>query len=124
MKKCFKIFLLTLFIVTIIGCQVSYAGAFRKLGRGLSNTLTGWSEIFFSVNKKFRENDNNVMQGLTALPEGIVRAVTRSIIGVYETVTFPIPVPANYETIMYPEFVLETKDPYEPVYDNNRGAYL
>ncbi|MFH1395034.1 MAG: exosortase system-associated protein, TIGR04073 family [Candidatus Omnitrophota bacterium] len=124
MKKFLKILLLSLFVITTTGCPSSHAGAFRKLGRGISNTLTGWAEIFFSVNKKFREHDNNVAQGLTALPEGIVRAGTRTILGVYETLTFPIPVPANYETIMYPEFIFETEDPYERVYDNNRGAYL
>lgn len=123
MKKFFKVFLFTIIVGSLLGSPLSHAGAFRKLGRGISNTLMGWSEIFFSVYKKFHAHDNNVAQGLTALPEGIVRAGTRTIIGVYETVTFALPIPENYETIIYPEFVFETEDPFSPLYDDNKGAY-
>ncbi len=98
-------------------------GAFSKLGRGITNIFTGWIEIFTTTNKHFREHDNDVLQGIYAIPEGIVRSVIRTSVGVYETLTFPIPIPENFETIVEPEFVISSEDPYEKVYTNNEGPY-
>jgi len=122
MKKVLKLFI-TLILIILISNTTAHADAFRKLGRGLMNSLTGWTEVFFTVNKAFRDGDNDVPRGLSALPTGIVKAGIRTLVGVYEIATFPLPIPKNYEPIVLPEFVLTREDPYEDVYTGNKGPY-
>lgn len=95
--------------------SISHAGAFKKLGRGLANTFTGWIEIFATIEKKFEEEEYMVAI-FYGLPEGVVKALARTGIGIYEIVTFPIPIPSNYEVILEPEFVIQR--PYEKVFAN------
>jgi len=115
---------LVLAAITLFPCPSARAdGAFHKLGRGFINTLTGWMEIFYTANLKFREHDNDVFQGLAAIPEGVVRAVIRTSVGIYETVTFPLPIPENYTAIVEPEFLFVKTNPYENVYTNDEGPY-
>jgi len=110
--------------LTVLWTPPAHAnGAFHKLGRGVVNVFTGWIEIFATTNKSFRDHDNDVFQGIYAIPEGIVRFVIRTSVGVYEILTFPIPIPENFETIVEPEFVISSTDPYENVYTNNEGPY-
>jgi putative exosortase-associated protein (TIGR04073 family) len=83
-----------------------FADPMQKLGRGLVNTLTGVVEIpkkVYMISK-----DDNVLLGLTwGLVKGAAVGLLRTACGVYETLTFPIPAPADYEPIMDPEFVFE-----------------
>lgn len=73
----------------------------EKLGRGLANILTGVVEIPKNISREWRRTDPG-----TGLIVGGVKGVgafaTRLAVGAYETITFPIPVPANYEPLMYP----------------------
>ncbi len=80
---------------------------FHKLGRGLVNVFTGWLEIPKQTAIEWRRTDpftGTVLGVVKGLWLGIARTVT----GVYEVVTFPFPIPRNYEPIMEPEFVLPT----------------
>ena len=67
------------------------AGPEQKLGRGLSNTLevVRWGELRASV------EENTVISregfGYYGLIHGIDRSLARTGLGIYETVTFPIP---------------------------------
>jgi len=101
-----KILIACVIIISFCMTSVSYAGAFKKLGRGLTNTFTGWIEIFATIEEKFEEEEYMVAI-FYGLPEGLVKALARTAVGIYETVTFPIPIPNNYEVILEPEFVLE-----------------
>ena len=80
---------------------------FEKLGRGASNVLLGWLELPKNIANEWRRTEP-----FTGTIVGVVKgtgwAVVRTLAGVYEVVTFPFPVPRNYEPIMYPEFVLPT----------------
>lgn len=80
---------------------------FHKLGRGVVNLLTGWVEIPKTVAKEWRRTDpfTGTVMGLV---KGIVWAVARTFAGFYEIISFPFPVPRNYEPILEPEFVLPT----------------
>jgi putative exosortase-associated protein (TIGR04073 family) len=42
---------------------------------------------------------------VSGIPKGMVKALVRSLAGVYEIVTFPLPVPSDYKPILEPEFV-------------------
>ena len=66
-------------------------GPTRKLGRGISNLLFGWSELPTTVAKINQDEGNSAAAGY-----GVVRGVGRSIMriqaGVFEILTFPFPV--------------------------------
>ena len=72
-------------------------GPTRKLGRGLSNMLFGWSELPVTVATVNEREGNSAAAGY-----GIVRGVGRSFarfgVGLYEVLLFPFPV--NHGTYM------------------------
>lgn len=65
-------------------------GPTRKLGRGLSNLLFGWSELPTTIAKVNQDEGNSAAAGY-----GVVRGVGRSVLrmqaGVFEILTWPIP---------------------------------
>jgi putative exosortase-associated protein (TIGR04073 family) len=84
--------------------------ALRKLGRGISNLLFGIVEVPNQVTKVTSENGGAA--GVTyGVGKGIVRWICREAVGVYEIVTFPIPVPHHYKPVMWPEFPNEDYEP-------------
>jgi len=72
-------------------------GPTRKLGRGLSNVVFGWSEVCPTVAKVNQDEGN-----LAAAGYGVIRGVGRSFArfgaGLYEVLLFPSPV--NHGTYM------------------------
>lgn len=78
---------------------------FHKLGRGLSNVLLGWVEIPKNIAKEWRQTEP-FTGTIVGFVKGIGWAVARTVAGFYEVISFPFPVPRDYQPIMYPEFVL------------------
>ena len=77
---------------------------FTKLGRGVANVLTGWLEIPKAMYQVGTEQ--NAFKGLTeGLLKGTGAALHRTGAGVYDAVTFPVPVPDNYDSPIDPEYV-------------------
>lgn len=66
-------------------------GPTRKLGRGISNLLFGWSELPTTIAKINQDEGNSAAAGY-----GVVRGVGRSVLriqaGVFELLTFPFPI--------------------------------
>ena len=84
--------------------------ALRKLGRGCSNVLFGIVEVPNQFTKANSEHGGAA--GVTyGLGKGLVRWVGRELVGVYEIVTFPLPVPRGYKPVMKPEFPNEDYEP-------------
>lgn len=78
----------------------------KKLGRGVSNLALGWIEIFTTI-EDTGKSDGIVGAATYGFLKGIAKAIQRTAVGVYETLSFPIPVPADYKPILTkPEFVL------------------
>ncbi len=81
--------------------------AWKKLGRGVCNILTFPLEIPAQISKV------NITDGpMAALTWGVLKGVgmtgLRALVGVYETITFPMPIPQGYEPILTdPEFFFE-----------------
>ena len=76
----------------------------KKLYRGVANIVTGWIELPKNIYDTSVED--NLFSGLTiGLAKGIGMAIVRTGAGVYETVTFPFPVPEDYAPVLEPEFV-------------------
>lgn len=74
----------------------------HKLGRGFANLFTGVVEIPKNVSREWRRSDP-----ATGIIVGGVKGIgyfgTRLAVGAFDIVTFPVPVPANYEPLMQPE---------------------
>ena len=76
----------------------------KKLMRGLANVLTGWVELPKNIYETSVED--NIFAGLTiGLAKGVGMTIVRTGAGIYETITFPFPIPEDYEPVLEPEFV-------------------
>ncbi len=77
----------------------------NKLGRGVVNVVTSWVEIPRNIAVEWERTDpvtGVVMGSVKGIGWGFARLVT----GVYETVTFPFPIPAGYGPLIEPEFIV------------------
>jgi len=107
MQKTIKILFVCCVVVAMIGMATQcYAqDPAKKLGRGLANVLTGWVELPKNIYDTSVEE--NALSGMTmGLAKGLGMTIVRTGAGVYETVTFPLPVPEDYQPVLEPEFVL------------------
>ena len=80
----------------------------RKLQRGFLNIALSPYEIA----KEFKNDPKTVTQSffptwISALGRGTFLTAGRAIAGAVEIVTFPIPLPSDYEPIVYPELPWE-----------------
>ena len=78
----------------------------EKVGRGLTNVLSGWIELPKQIHLGSRES--NAVTGLTwGIVKGAGLTLLRVGVGLYEAVTFPIPYyPKNFAS-PYEEMELE-----------------
>ena len=65
-------------------------GPTRKLGRGISNVLFGWSEIPHTI-AQVNEREGNAAAGGYGVVRGVGRAWMRFHTGIFDIVTFPFP---------------------------------
>lgn len=105
-------------------------GPTRKLGRGISNLLFGWSELPATIHQVNAEEGNSAAFGY-----GVVRGVGRSTLrmqaGIFEILTWPFPVVrGTYFPVLEsnthwihsgyqefpPELGFESKYPYTRIY--------
>ncbi len=104
-KKILSVSLLVVIILGITPAIYAQDSAFSKLGRGAANSLTGWLEIPKNIYEI--SSTENPLKGVSwGLVKGLGLGAARTAIGLYEVVTFPFPLPENYEPIMTPEYVL------------------
>ena len=84
-------------------CQTPVA----KLGRGVANIVTCPFEVPKQIMEKYCAA-NSMWDGvLIGLPVGIGMTVVRCVVGAFETVTFPFPVPDDYRPVLEPEYAWE-----------------
>jgi len=87
----------------------------QKLGRGLSNTVTGWLEIPMRLQQRYRPDDP-VTSICTASLMGIARGVARTGVGLFETVTFLVAIPEDYQPILPPLGYFQGRGTRQPTY--------
>ena len=75
----------------------------RKLERGGANLLLGGLEVL--PHSRRPDHGQYIPPLFYALGQDAYYTVKRMLVGVYEIVTFPIPVPQDYLPVMEPEFV-------------------
>ena len=94
-------------IVSLLWVTPSFAqDQITKLARGVGNLLTGVLEVPVQI---MRETKNyGDFRGLfVGLFKGVFLGVKRTLIGAYEIVSFPFPIPKDYKPLMEPEFVID-----------------
>ena len=104
--KTLKIVMVCLLVTVMLGMATQcYAqDPAKKLGRGIANVLTGWVELPKNIYDTSVEE--NVLSGLTmGLAKGVGMTIVRTGAGIYETVTFPFPIPEDYQPVLEPEYV-------------------
>jgi len=78
----------------------SMNGSVRKLGRGVANTLGGWMEIPLTVDEEWDASHDQAANLFAGAGMGILNGAARTAVGLYEVVTFPLPLPAGYAPIL------------------------
>lgn len=97
-----KIAALIIIMMSLSLCQPAYAGGpVEKLGRGIQNILFSPKEFLNTYDHT--SEDRSFLEAATmTLFYGTAFTVTRIVVGAYEVVTFPIPLPQGYEPVMDP----------------------
>lgn len=80
----------------------AHADAAQKFGRGLAGMTCGFLELPGNIVKETQA------KGPVGIPVGLAMGVgmivTRELVGVYEFMTAPFPVPAGFRPILSPEY--------------------
>ena len=76
-----------------------------KLGRGLANIFGGLAEIPKEIYQRSRDSETLGAIVFTAPVVGVAKAVGRTSVGFFETLTFFLPIPEDYGPIIEPEYV-------------------
>ena len=100
--------LATMAIVLVTLGDASAQTALRKAGRGLAAMTTGFLEV---PGNMYRDGQEEGAGGVAlGGAKGLGLLAPRTLVGVYEFVTAPIPVPAGFRLILRPEFPWEYFD--------------
>ena len=83
--------------------QTQAQDAASKLGRGFAGCTLGWLELPGNIWSEAQKN--GWVMGLTAgFGKGIGMTIVRTVLGVWDFVTFPIPAPDEYNSILKPDY--------------------
>jgi putative exosortase-associated protein (TIGR04073 family) len=91
------------FVLLVCAAPAGAQTALRKLGRGLAGMTTSFLEFPGNIVAETREQGPAVGIPL-GFAKGLGMIVARTLVGVYEFVTAPIPAPADYRPLLRPEF--------------------
>jgi len=109
MSNLLKIFIILTALTTIcVGPSIAKDGPIQKLSRGLTNTFTGLLEIPTTIEKS-TDRHGYIGGFIHGIPAAAVKCLTRTSVGVYETLTFPLSHPNNYGPIIKPDFVEDSE---------------
>lgn len=78
----------------------------RKAGRGITNLGLGWLELVYQPYYLRAEGNQIPVALVGGVIKGLVYGVARTFVGVYDTLTFPFPIPEGYMPVMYPEIAI------------------
>lgn len=79
-----------------------------KLVRGLANLTTGVGEIPKQIYLVWKRE--GWVQGTVRGPlEGLGMFIVRTAAGAYDVVTFPIPLPSDYQPVLLPDYVWQAE---------------
>lgn len=91
-------------LVLTMGLSPAFAddNAFTKFGRGMANIVISPAELYAQpmLLSKTLEPSIAIFGGFC---KGIAMLIAREAVGIYEIVTFPVPVPKGYRPIIKPD---------------------
>ncbi len=104
MKKKLNIVMILILLMTVFAVFAYADTPIKKLGRGICNIVTCPLELFKGIQDT--NNENGFFAALTwGILKGTFNTGVRAVVGAYEVVTFPFPIPSDYEPILTdPEF--------------------
>lgn len=79
----------------------------RKMQRGFLNIALSPIEISHHLGKARKEAGPDVPDWILGSLNGVVHMACRSVVGAYELITVPLPLPRDYVPVMQPEFAWE-----------------
>ena len=105
MKKLLLVILLVTLSHTAFAVEIEDSGPMRKLQRGFVNVALSPMELSTELAKEKKENPETMPPSwLAGIARGSAFMVGRALVGIYEIVTFPIPLPKDYGPVLQPEF--------------------
>ncbi|HCM42289.1 MAG TPA: hypothetical protein DIS66_03115 [Candidatus Omnitrophica bacterium] len=108
MKKLLFLALIAAVSQTSFAAEMEESGPLRKLQRGFLNIALSPMEISNELAVEKHENHDQMPPSwMTGLVRGIGFTAGRALAGVYDIVTFPIPLPKEYGPIVQPELPWE-----------------
>ena len=75
-----------------------------KLSRGAANLVTGWIEVPKQIYRVGKE-EGWLIGALRGPIDGVGMCVARTLAGAYEILSFPLPLPFQYQPMLQPEYV-------------------
>jgi len=104
MRRIICVIMVVFVMLTLSPSAYSKDNPLKKLGRGISNVCTSPLEIFKGISDA--NNENGFFSALSyGVFNGLFRMARRALVGTYEVVSFPVPIPKDYEPIIEdPEF--------------------
>ena len=113
-RQVFTFLILCAFIATSVNAAAEDPGLAQQIGtkfvRGVANLTTGWVEIPKQI-YVVGSNEGWVAGALRGPFDGLGMFAARTIAGAYEILTFPIPVPPNYQPMLSPDYVWDPDPP-------------
>jgi putative exosortase-associated protein (TIGR04073 family) len=80
----------------------------KKLSRGIANVATGWAEIPKQIYLVGRD-EGWVTGAIRGSFDGLGMCVARTVAGIYEIFTFPVPIPPQYQPMLEPDYVWQAE---------------
>ena len=103
MSRLLRVAAITLLIIGIFVSAADAETAPRKFGRGLAGMTLAILEV--PGNMVDQTHKHGAAEGIPlGFAIGLGMIVPRTLVGVYEFVTAPFPIPAGYQPILHPEF--------------------
>ncbi len=84
-----------------------------KLARGVTNLATGWLELPKQI-YEVGEEEGWLVGVLRGPIDGAGMSFARTVAGLYEVLTFPLPTPLRYQPLLQPAYVWERDLVAEP----------
>ena len=102
MKKYFLVLGVALFVfMGLVSGASAEDNAFTKFGRGMANIVISPGELYAQpiLLTKNQADSTSIFGGLL---KGVAMFAAREVVGVYEVLTFPFPLPKGYGPIIKP----------------------